>query len=292
MVLRLKSITLPSGVYKQLSRHGTSHAGQNVHALLAGYVCNVGRAAGEFFFKRKNEESGKSPAFILNLPVSPASMTAVAMKGCVLLLLAGVSGSKSHLIFSPGYPLGLFSDYSNHEFEFPVKIREKGQNWLEVLTSDGALYMSIVGRDKKVMYDNQGSAVLNIRNKALNLGGEYHVSHLLCIPSAVATFLTSCAQVFEGDGDKLSLFTIRNKWSFGGHKMSASFTNFDDKSVELQIRGKLLNSNGKIVMNDQPIARFEGGIMEPLARKPGKSESISRMTIAPLGTSVSSALCC
>lgn len=210
--------------------------------------------------------------------------TTPTMKGCVLLLLVSVSRFKAHLIFSPGYPLGLFADYSSHESEFPVRIREKGQTWLEVSTSDGKPYMSIVGRDDKVLFDNRGCAVLNIRNKALNFGGEFQVSHLLCL---LSPFLTSCAQVFEGEGDTLPLFTIRNKWSFGGHKMSANFTNFDEKSVELQIRGKMLNSTGKIVLDDQPIARFEGGIVEPVARKPGKSEVVSRMTVAPLGTSVS-----
>lgn len=91
-------------------------------------------------------------------------------------------------------------------------------------------------------------------------------------------------QVFEGDGDKLPLFTLRNKWSFSGPKMIASFTNFDDKTIELQLRGKLLSSNGKIVLGDQPIARFEGGIVEQTAGQPGKSETVSKMIIAPLGT--------
>ena len=66
--------------------------------------------------------------------------------------------------------------------------------------------------------------------------------------------------------------------------MVTSFTNFDDKLAELQVRGKLLSSNGKIVLDDQPIARFEGGILEPLAEQPGKFESVSKMTVAPLGT--------
>lgn len=91
-------------------------------------------------------------------------------------------------------------------------------------------------------------------------------------------------QVFEGDNDKLPLFAIRNKWSFGGPKMVASFTNFDDKTIELQVRGKLLNSSGKIVLGDQPVARFEGGILEPIPGQPGKSETVSKMIVAPLGT--------
>ena len=66
--------------------------------------------------------------------------------------------------------------------------------------------------------------------------------------------------------------------------MVASFTNFDDKSVELQIRGKLLNSNGKIALDDQPVARFEGGILDPIAGQPGKFDTVSKMIIAPLGT--------
>jgi len=98
------------------------------------------------------------------------------------------------------------------------------------------------------------------------------------------SFLTSHVQVFEGDSDKLPLFAIRNKWSFGGPKMIASFTNFDDKAIELQLRGKLLSSNGKIVLGDQPVARFESGISEPTAGQAGKSETVSKMIIAPLGT--------
>jgi len=98
-------------------------------------------------------------------------------------------------------------------------------------------------------------------------------------------FLISHKQVFEGDSDTLLLFTVRNKWSLGGSKMVTSFTNFDDKLVDLQVRGKLLSSNGKILLDDQPVARFEGGIMEPLAEQPGKFETVSKMTVAPLGTS-------
>lgn len=82
---------------------------------------------------------------------------------------------KLDLIRSPGYQLGLFSNYSSHETEVSIKIREKKQDWLEVLTSDGQLYMSIVGQDRKFLFDNQGSTVLNVRNRALNLGGKYQV---------------------------------------------------------------------------------------------------------------------
>lgn len=95
------------------------------------------------------------------------------MKGYTQFLLSEVS--KTHLIRSLGHQLGLFSDYANHGTEFSIKIREKKKNWLEILTSDGQLYMSIVGRDRKFLYDNQGYAVLNVRNKALNFGGEYQV---------------------------------------------------------------------------------------------------------------------
>lgn len=56
-----------------------------------------------------------------------------------------------------------------------MKIREKEQNVLEVVSGD-QLYMTIVGRgDSKFLYDNQGAVVLNIRNKTLNFGGEYQV---------------------------------------------------------------------------------------------------------------------
>ncbi|KAF9651262.1 hypothetical protein BDM02DRAFT_3110991 [Thelephora ganbajun] len=165
-------------------------------------------------------------------------------------------------MMGPGYPLGLFSDYSNHGIEFSVKIREKEQNWLEIFTSDDQIYMTIVGRDRKFLFDNQGSPILNVRNKTLNFGGEY--------------------QIFEGEADTLSLFTVRNKWTLGGPKMIANFTNFDDRPIELQVRGKLLNSDGKILLDDQLVARFEGGILEPIAGQPNKLETVSKMTVAPL----------
>jgi hypothetical protein len=83
---------------------------------------------------------------------------------------------------------------------------------VEVFTPDGQPYMSVIGRDRKYLFDSRGSAVLNVRNKALNFGGEYQVS----IANAItrSTTLTSHVQVFEGDSDKLPLFTIRNRWSF------------------------------------------------------------------------------
>lgn len=65
--------------------------------------------------------------------------------------------------------------------------------------------------------------------------------------------------------------------------MVASFINFDDGPTELQIRGKLLNSSGKVMLDGQPVATFEGGILEPTAEQPKKFETVSKMTVAPLG---------
>ena len=67
--------------------------------------------------------------------------------------------------------------------------------------------------------------------------------------------------------------------------MVVNFTSFDEKAVELQVRGKLLDNGGKIMLDDQPVARFESGIPQPMAGQPDKLESISRITVAPLGTS-------
>ena len=92
--------------------------------------------------------------------------------------------------------------------------------------------------------------------------------------------------MFEGDSDTLPLFTIQNKWSLGGPRMIANLTNFDDKPVKLHVRGKLLNSNGKIVLDDQPVAKFERGILEPMAGQPDRLETVSKMTLAPLGTPI------
>jgi len=36
--------------------------------------------------------------------------------------------------------------------------------------------MSLVGRDNKFLFNGQGTPILNVRNKALNFGGEYRVS--------------------------------------------------------------------------------------------------------------------
>ena len=67
--------------------------------------------------------------------------------------------------------------------------------------------------------------------------------------------------------------------------MVVNFTSFDDKEIELQVRGKLLDSGGKIILDDQPVARFQGGILQPMAGQPDELETVSRITVAPLGTS-------
>lgn len=68
--------------------------------------------------------------------------------------------------------------------------------------------------------------------------------------------------------------------------MVVSFTNFDGRPAELKVRGRLLDSSGKIKFNGQPVARFEAGILEPTADRPGELETVSKVTVAPLGTSV------
>lgn len=67
--------------------------------------------------------------------------------------------------------------------------------------------------------------------------------------------------------------------------MVANFINFDDKPVELQVRGKLMSSGGKVMLDGHPVASFEGGILEPITDQPNQFENITKMTIAPLGTS-------
>jgi len=68
--------------------------------------------------------------------------------------------------------------------------------------------------------------------------------------------------------------------------MVVNFTSFDEKPVELQVRGKLLDSGGKIILDDQPVARFEGGVLQPMAGQPDKLETVSKITVAPLGKSL------
>ena len=68
--------------------------------------------------------------------------------------------------------------------------------------------------------------------------------------------------------------------------MVVNFTSFDEKAVELQVRGKLLDSGGKITLDDQPVARFQGGILQPMASQPDKLETVSKITVAPLGKSL------
>lgn len=104
-------------------------------------------------------------------------MTKEPMKGCTTLPSIIVLFNSPFR--SPGFPLGLFSDYSNHGAEFFIHIREKRQNRMEI-TSNDQLYMTVVGRgDKKCLYDNQGALILNICNKTLNFGGEYQVGYAL-----------------------------------------------------------------------------------------------------------------
>ena len=47
----------------------------------------------------------------------------------------------------------------------------------------------MLGRDRKYLFDNQASAILNVHNKVLNFGGEYQV----CLRSVNARFLTGHA---------------------------------------------------------------------------------------------------
>lgn len=91
--------------------------------------------------------------------------------------------------------------------------------------------------------------------------------------------------MFEGDTDKTPLLTVKNKLSLGGLRMAVNFVNFDEEPIELQVRGKLLNSKGKITLNNEPIARFEGGIPEAIGDKSNKPETVSKITVAPLGES-------
>ena len=114
------------------------------------------------------------PVYVLNLP-SPVGTTRKTMEGYASLALIIVRVDSPFR--SPGSPLGVFSDYSCHGVELSIKIREGGQNRLEIFTSDDQLYMTVIGRrDSKLLFDNQGVAILNVRNKALNFGGEYQVS--------------------------------------------------------------------------------------------------------------------
>ena len=69
---------------------------------------------------------------------------------------------------------------------------------------------------------------------------------------------------------------------------SSTLQNFDERPLELQVRGKSLDSSGKIMLNDQPVARFEGGILAPIAGRPDKLETVSKLTVASLGMSTPS----
>lgn len=90
--------------------------------------------------------------------------------------------------------------------------------------------------------------------------------------------------MFEGESDRLLLLTAKNKMTFGGPRMAASFKNFDENPVELQIRGKILSNKGKILLDDLPIARFEAGLLASADDGLSEPEIISRMAVAPLGT--------
>ena len=147
--------------------------------------------------------------------------------------------------------------------------------------------MTIVGHGgRKFLYDNQGAVFLNISNKTLNFGGDYQVSRCLCMFHQLhLSFLINQRQVFDGETNKVSLLTVKNKFSFGGHRMTTNFVNFDDEPMELQVKGKLLSNKGKVTLNNEPVARFEGGIPEAVADDPKKIRTVSKLTVAPLGAS-------
>lgn len=172
-----KSIALLAGVSEPSASDHRRQAGVRLpkgpaYNLSRRYVLRV---VTEVSFKMEREQAAmQPPVFVLNLP-SSTIMATQTMKGSVRFLLTSVFWSEAHISRSLGYPLGIFSDYSNHGTEFSIKIREKEHNWLEILTSDGQLYMYMTGRDRKSLFDSQGSVVLNVRNRALNFGGEYQV---------------------------------------------------------------------------------------------------------------------
>jgi len=93
---------------------------------------------------KRRENKRRCLRFRSQPPTAMGTRFGITMKGYAPLLPTSVSGSEIHPLRSPGYPLGLFSDYSNHGTEFSVKIREREQNWLEILTSDASGKSSVI----------------------------------------------------------------------------------------------------------------------------------------------------
>ena len=78
----------------------------------------------------------------------------------------------------------MFSYFTQHQTEFTVKLREKKSSLANddfaVKTPDGQLFININGpafslHAKKILYDAQGTPIMNIRNKVFSLRREFKV---------------------------------------------------------------------------------------------------------------------
>jgi hypothetical protein len=49
---------------------------------------------------------------------------------------------------------------------------------------------------------------------------------------------------------------VRGHFSFGGAKMTATFTNFDGRPVELDVKGDFWDRKAEICWNSVPVARI------------------------------------
>ena len=63
-------------------------------------------------------------------------------------------------------------------------------------------------------------------------------------------------QIYQGEGDENEVIHVRGHFSFGGTKMTVTFTNFDGEAIELEVRGDFFDRKAKIFYKDVPIARI------------------------------------
>jgi len=152
-----------------------------------------------------------------------------------------------------GRPLGVFDSFTKHETELTVKLHETtlvSRDNFAVKTLDDQIFLNINGpalslHSKKTVYDAQGTPIMNIRNKVLSLRRGF--------------------RIYQGEGEEHEVIHVRGHYSFGGSKMTVTFTNFDGESIELEIKGDWLVRKAKIFWKEVPVATisrqfFNGGL--------------------------------
>jgi len=148
-----------------------------------------------------------------------------------------------------GLPVGCFQQWTQHQNEFTVKLREKvlslTGNDFEITMPDGQPMFKIKGKAlslhrKKTMTDNQGNAILSISDKVLTLFRHFDI---YAGPSI--------------DSSQEPVAQVQGHFSLLKTKMTVSFKNFvDGNTMELEVVGNFFDRSAEIKCNGFSVARI------------------------------------